>query len=85
MVEKSFLIQLRNATEDINKGHKTLSHQAPFHGISVIEPLLQDDLSKEVDKSSDTIIIGQNNFLMNSEDASLDIELDNIKNTLKVE
>lgn len=79
---KQLFTQLRRATEDVNNGRVVLNPQAPFY-VSVTEPLLLGD-TKEGNKSNEASDI--NSFLrMSSENDSIDIELDNIKNTMKME
>jgi hypothetical protein len=82
-----FLFQLRKAIEDVNSGNLVSKPQpppeAPLTPITpVCEPLL---MKNEVNNQNNTITSVDSLFQSNSENCSTDIELDNIRNTLKLQ
>ncbi|CRL08157.1 CLUMA_CG020883, isoform A [Clunio marinus] len=83
------LKELRKAIEDVNSGNLVSNSQpqqrVPLTPISpVSEPLLMK-LDKEVTNNSNTVTSIDSLFQSNSENCSTDIELDNIRNSMKLQ
>lgn len=85
----TFLLQLRKAIEDVNSGNLLTKANQPVEVpvtpiTPVCEPLLLRE-DKEVNNSNNTVTSVDSLFQSNSENCSTDIELDNIRNNMKLQ
>lgn len=82
----NFLFQLRKAIEDVNSGNLVQKPQIPEVPATPITPVCEPLLMKndKVNSSFNTVTSVDSLFQSNSENCSTDIELDNIRNSMKI-
>lgn len=84
--QRFFHSQLRKAIEDVNSGNLVHRSQAqPEVPPTPITPVSEPLLLREDKEVNNTITSVDSLFQSNSENCSTDIELDNIRNTMKLQ